>query len=393
MNPDDYEKMTHADLVARLKALESARLTHAKELSTQQEIAQAALKDREERLRAILETAVEGIITIDERGIVESVNAAAENIFGYDAREIIGRNVSMLMPSPHREAHDGYLSNYLHTGVAKIIGIGREVSGRRKDGTIFPMDLSVSEVKLPTRRMFTGFIRDITDRKRLEKEILEISDREQRRIGQDLHDGLCQHLAGIELMSQVLAKKLSSTSKARARQVTEIANHVREAISQTRSLARGLSPVTIESEGLMSALNELATNTESFFRVQCRFVFTQPVAIKDHAAATHLFRIAQEAVSNAIKHGKAQQIVISLNEARGRVILHVQDDGAGFPKKNPGTKGMGLRIMQSRAGMIGGTIAIEPNEKRGVSVICAVPADRSVVTSPNNHAGKIQEQR
>jgi signal transduction histidine kinase len=122
-------------------------------------------------------------------------------------------------------------------------------------------------------------------------------------------------------------------------------------------------------------------------------VFTQPVAIKDHAAATHLFRIAQEAVSNAIKHGKAQQIVISLNEARGRVILHVQDDGAGFPKKNPGTKGMGLRIMQSRAGMIGGTIAIEPNEKRGVSVICAVPADRSVVTSPNNHAGKIQEQR
>jgi len=135
------------------------------------------------------------------------VNASAEGIFGYSARELIGRNVSVLMSSPHREAHDGIWANYLRTGHAKIIGIGREVTGRRKDGSAFPMDLSVSEVKLATGQMFTGFIRDITERKRLEKEILEISDREQRRIGQDLHDGLCQHLAGIELMSQVLAQK------------------------------------------------------------------------------------------------------------------------------------------------------------------------------------------
>src|SRR6516162_10082457 len=109
------------------------------ELTTQQEIAATAVKDREERLRAILDTAVEGIITIDERGIIESVNAAAERIFGYDAGETIGRNVSMLMPSPHRELHDSYLESYRRTGHARIIGIGREVSGRRKDGSVFPM--------------------------------------------------------------------------------------------------------------------------------------------------------------------------------------------------------------------------------------------------------------
>lgn len=393
MNPDEYKKLSRPELLARLKALESARdstsAAHAKELSTQQELAQTAVKDREERLRAILETAVEGIITIDERGIIESVNAAAERIFGYTAGEIIGKNVSLLMPSPHHESHDGYLANYRRTGEAKIIGIGREVAGRRKDGAIFPMDLSVSEVKLASRRMFTGFIRDITDRKRLEKEILEISDREQRRIGQDLHDGLCQHLAGIELMSQVLAQKLEAKSKSHARQVNEIASHVRDAISHTRSLARGLSPVTIESEGLMSALHELATNTEKIFRVQCRCDFEELVSMRDHAAATHLFRIAQEAVSNAIKHGKARRIVISLRDARGRIVLKVSDNGEGFPRRGKKTKGMGLRIMQSRASMIGGTIAMERNTSGGINVICAVPHSGPGLEPQRNHARKI----
>ena len=385
MKLENYEKMSRAQLTARLKALESARADHVKELSTQQQLAQTAVKDREERLRAILETAVEGIITIDERGIVESANAAAERIFGYKAREIIGRNVSMLMPSPYRDLHDHYIDNYLHTGRAKIIGIGREVMGRRKNGSVFPMYLSVSEVKLADRRMFTGFIRDITERKQLEKEILEISDREQRRIGQDLHDGLCQHLAGIELMSQALAQKLAPKSKVHAAKVAEIASHVREAISHTRSLARGLSPVTLESEGLMSALHELATNTEKMFHVQCRCEFPESIVMDDNAAATHLFRIAQEAVSNAIKHGRAKRLVISLQNSRNRITLRVSDDGRGFPARIPKTKGMGLRIMQSRAGMIGGTIAIAPNAGGGADIVCAVPKN-GALSNPKAHA-------
>ena len=348
-----------------------------------------AVRDREERLRAILETAVEGIITIDEHGIMESVNRAAERIFGFRAAELIGKNVSILMPSPHRESHNDYIATYLRTGRAKIIGIGREVAGRRKDGTIFPMDLSVSEVRLARRRMFTGFIRDITERKRLEKELLEISDREQRRIGQDLHDGLCQHLAGIELMSQALAKKIAPKSKRHARQVSEIASHVRDAISQTRALARGLSPVTIESEGLMSALHELASNTEKIFRVQCRCDFDDPVELRDHAAATHLFRIAQEAVSNAIKHGRAHRVVISLREAKGRIALRVSDNGKGFPQRTIKPKGMGLRIMQSRAGMIGGAIAIERNGQGGINVTCALPKNSSLCRANNEHVRKI----
>ena len=333
----------------------------------------SAVHDGEERLRAILETAVEGIITIDERGIIESFNRASENIFGYAAAEVIGQNVRVLMSTPHREQHDGYLENYQHTGHAKIIGIGRETFARKKDGTLFPMDLSVSEVKLTDRRIFTGFVRDITERKRLEKEILEISEREQRRIGQDLHDGLCQHLAGIEMLSQVLAKKLATKSKDGAARATEIAKAVRESISQTRLLARGLSPVTLESEGLMSALTELALNTEKMFHVRCDFQCDEIVKFDNHAAATHLFRIAQEAVSNAIKHGKAKIISLQLREDPARLHLRVSDNGGGFPKKFSGGNGMGLRIMQTRIGMVGGTLTIEQNAKGGVSVICSAP--------------------
>lgn len=384
--------MSQVELIARLKMLESERdglrVTLTKELSTQRELTQAAVKDRDERLRAILETAVEGIVTIDQRGIIESVNTATERIFGYSARELTGQKIGILMSSPHREAHDSYLANYLRTGQAKIIGTGQEVTGRRKDGSSFPMDLAVSEVKLARGRMFTGFIRDITERKRLEKEILEISDREQRSIGQDLHDGLCQHLAGIELMSQVLAQKIAVKSKAQAKQVNDIARHVRDAISHTRALARGLSPVTIESEGLTSALNELATNTEKIFRVQCRCDCNESVEIHDHAAATHLFRIAQEAVSNAIKHGKARRVVISLRKVRSSVVLSVGDDGKGFPSHAKKSKGMGLRIMQSRAGMIGGTIAIERNSGGGVNVTCAMPQSGSKSKSQKNNARK-----
>jgi PAS domain S-box-containing protein len=216
-------------------------------------------------------------------------------------------------------------------------------------------------------------LRDITDRKRLEQEILEISDREQRRIGQDLHDGLCQHLAGIELMSQVLEQKLASRSKAEAIRVGEIAGHVREAISQTRLLARGLSPLTLDSEGLMSGLQELASNTEKLFGVKCDFKCDAPVLVHDNTIATHLFRMAQEAVSNAIKHGKAKRINIELRRIGDSLSLAITDDGSGIAHDIPKNKGMGLRIMQSRAGMIGGTFNIESNRGRGACVKINLP--------------------
>jgi signal transduction histidine kinase len=218
-----------------------------------------------------------------------------------------------------------------------------------------------------------GTLLDITERKQLEKAVLEISEREQWRIGQDLHDGLGQSLAGIELMSQVLEQKLAAKKlKAEAARADEIARHVRGAISQTRLLARGLSPVVLESEGLMSALSELAESTEKLFRISCRFHCAAPVLIETHTVATHLYRIVQEAVSNAVKHGRARKIEIHLKSVQDRIMLEVDDNGVGLPKVLPKKRGLGLRIMQYRAGMIGGTATVERKAGGGTRVICSL---------------------
>jgi signal transduction histidine kinase len=213
---------------------------------------------------------------------------------------------------------------------------------------------------------------DVTERKRLEQEVLRISELEQRRIGQDLHDGVCQHLAGIEMKCQVLEENLQGKAKSLAAQAGQIAGHVRDVIAQIRSLARGLSPVVLESEGLMSAFSALAEDTQRLFDVQCRFVTGAPVLIDNPIAATHLYRIAQEAVTNAIKHGKATSIEINLSATADKIILLIKDNGAGLTPHAGAAKGMGLRIMQYRAGMIGASVVLQPQQPAGAVLLCSL---------------------
>jgi len=339
---------------------------------TQRKRMEHALRDSEARARAILDTAVDAIITIDERGIMESFNPAAERLFGYLAAEVIGENVKMLMPEPYHSEHDEYLYNYMSTGIRKIIGIGREVIAKRKDGTNFHVDLAVSEVNLGNRRLFTGLIRDLTERKRLEQEILAISDREKQRIGQDLHDSLGQLLTGIGFKSKSLENKLSARGVPEADGAKRIADLVTQATSQARALARGLQPVGSEATGLMTALRELCLNLSDLFPIQCSFDCPNPVLLDNPAAATHLYRIAQEAAHNAIKHGKAKGIRISLMAIDRRIVLTISDDGAGFPSTPSPSKGMGMQIMRYRAAMIGGTLAVQPGAAGGTVVVCSV---------------------
>lgn len=235
----------------------------------------------------------------------------------------------------------------------------------------------------------TGAAMDITEHKRLEREVLQISEMEQRRIGQDLHDGICQHLAGIELLSDVLSQKLQKISEPYAQQAEKIAEHVREVIAQTRSLARGLSPVVLESEGLMAALTELAASTEKLFNVECLFSCETPVYVHDLITATHLFRIAQEAVTNAIRHGKAKRIEITLGLKLDKLVLAVKDNGSGFFPAQLRGKGMGLRIMQYRAGTIGANLVIQRQVSGGMTVICILPNPSAPKETGNNDNRKI----
>ncbi len=338
---------------------------------TDRKRAEGALWEARERLHALVATAVNAIITINQQGVIESVNPAAEKMFGYTGPELIGQNVKVLMPSPHREQHDRYLANYLETGVRKVIGTGREALARRKDGTVFPVDLAVSEI--PHLKLFTGIISDITRRKDLEREVLEIAALEERRLGQELHDGLGQQLTGLNLMADALAQRLQTECPALAPLASRIASGLEQAHQQTRSLSWGLVPVEMDGDGLRAALTDLAERTSKQLGVACTLQCAGPVPVADAVAATHLFRIAQEAVSNAVRHGGARNIALAVREEPAALVLSIRDDGKGLPGRPDEARGLGLRLMRYRAGMLGGSLAVGPAEGGGVVVSCTVP--------------------
>ena len=229
------------------------------------------------------------------------------------------------------------------------------------------------------RREFTGvdvdFLQSVAnvlaaaiERRQLEEELLCTIEREQQRIGQDLHDGLCHQLAGIGFSTGLIARDLPDSLDAKNK-LTHAVGHIRDAILEARMLARGLSPVQLESDGLMSALHELVSTTEQLFKISCRFDCEEPVLIEDNGIATHLYRIAQEAIHNAIKHGRASHVSVTLASS-GDHTLTISDDGLGLPAEFSGGQGMGLRIMKYRAGMIGGRISIGAGQRNGTKVAC-----------------------
>ncbi len=332
------------------------------------------LKSRD-RVRAIVDTAVDGIITIDEEGTIKSFNPAAERLFGYAAAEVIGQDVTILMPSPYRNEHDAYLSRYLQTGEKRIIGIGREVRGRRKDGSTFSMDLAVSEFQDGNGRKFAGIVRDITKRKRLEREVLEIAAGERQRIGQELHDTTCQELAGLGLLAQGLANQVAEESPAEGGVATKIANGIEQALDHLRMILKGLFPVDVDANGLMAAFDELAAQTEALTGITCRFDWAEPITLRDNMTARHLYYIAKEAMTNAVKHGSPTHIEITLDRDGDFVALGVRDNGGGFSEPLDECQGMGLRIMHYRAGLIGATLSIGRVEGGGTVVACRFSED------------------
>jgi PAS domain S-box-containing protein len=326
--------------------------------------AEAALRLSEERFRVALKNSPIMVFNQDAMLRYTWVHNEAVVQMG---RAMLGRTDSELYPAEEADRLTQIKARVLLTGT----GLRQEIS-RTANGQTHFYDLTVEPVRDPAGQItgITGAAMEVTERKRLEEEILQISEMEQRRIGQDLHDGICQHLAGIELKSQSLAQSLEKKAKAQAAQAEQIAGHVRDVIAQTRSLARGLSPFILEAEGWVSALKELAAHTERLFNVKCHFHNDGPVPISDQAMATHLYRIAQEAVGNAIKHGNAAAVEISLTHANDKIVLAVSDNGIGFKKPVHAGTGMGLRIMQYRAGRIGAALLVQAPTEGGTRIVC-----------------------
>jgi PAS domain S-box-containing protein len=331
--------------------------------------AEVALEQERNLLSVLLDTVAALVVVLSPTGEILRFNRACEQLSGYQFEEVWGRHFWDLLASPEESERCRTLLEGLKPG-QRLEGYESDWITRGGSRRRIAWSSTVLSGSGPsTGHIITTGI-DITERKQMEKAMLEISAREQRQIGQDLHDGLGQHLTGIAFMSKVLAQQLTQGQAAEADHARKIVDLVNQAIYKTRELARGLLPVFSASDGLMSALKQWASEVEDLFHVSCRFQCAEPILIDDVGLATQLYHIAQEAVTNAIKHGRASRIVLSLRREGGAASLTVEDDGVGLPETLPKHPGLGLRIMSHRANMIGGTLEVRPGRLRGTLVCC-----------------------
>ena len=299
------------------------------------------------------------------------VNPAIERLTGHTVREAIGMPVRDWLPAAsHPVVSQLFEQRCLRTSDQPET---HELEIAAKDGSRRWCEVTANVVRDPGGEVIAvvGIARDIGERKQLDQELSHISTCEQERVGQDLHDGLAQELVGMGLIAKGLERSLAKKGLPEAESMTRLVEMLRDAQGHVYALIKGLRPVEVDAEGLMAALSDLATSTETVAGVACRFVCPRPVAVKDDNTADHLFRIAQEAVRNAVKHAGAAEITIGLSD-EGGLCLRVEDDGAGIPPEGQRRAGMGLRIIRHRAGLLGAALEVHRARPRGTSLTCTL---------------------
>ena len=341
--------------------------------------AEVALRISENRYRSVIEAMPDPMVVYDMEGRVTYLNPAFTDVFGWTADACVGKKLDHFVPGENWEETRKGLNTI--TSGKPLSSV--ETRRLTKSGQVLDVSIRGAVYRDPTGRQVGSVIihRDVSDLKRLEKQVMDIGDRERQKIGQDLHDDLCPHLIGVEGLGKVLVRRLSEKAPEEAVLSEKITGLVKDAITKTRRMARGLCPVFLVDRGLESSLRELAANTESVFGVACRFLCQAPVLIRDPIVATHLFHIVQEAVHNAVRHGQATAITITLDGKKNRMQLSVKDDGRGIPADLE-TEGMGLRIMGFRANMIHAALDIHTPEDGGTVVQVSLSGNTASPVDP-----------
>jgi PAS domain S-box-containing protein len=342
---------------------------------TERKRAETVLKESEEKFRTLFESAPIGMALHDARGKYLQTNQAYQRMLGFSDIEL--RQLSVRRITHPDDVLEGqrFFEEFRE---GKREQYQREKRYVHKDGHLVWAQASASAIRNSKGELIyiISMVEDITERKQLEQEVIETSANERRRVGHELHDGLGQYLAGIAFKAKALEQCLVAESLPHGAEAKELAALVSNAISQTRSLARGLDPIEVETIGLQAALQNLAVETQKFFNISCRFQCSENELEVDPQVSLTLYRVVQEAIHNGITHGEAGAIEIELSMNGANLCLRVQDDGTGFQPEGSRPGGIGLRVMQYRARSIGGSLRVSSEPQRGTEVHCMVPRRR-----------------
>jgi len=330
------------------------------------------LKENERRYRMLFQATTDEILVLqvdDNRDPLPfmEVNDIACDILGYSREELLQKTLYDIVAADSEE---------IKKRIDDVIKYGAWVHNSKhiqKGGDSIPLEVSARSFLYEGRQTIISVGRDIRARQQLEQEILNISERERQRIGRDMHDDLGQMLTGIGMIAQNLAKRLEANKLPAAESVQQIAAMVKEADKHARSLSHGLVPINLESNGLDTALRELTRNTSKMYDMDIHFRGDQDQDVIDSPSAVHLYRIAQEAINNAVKHGNPTAIDVALSTYEDYITLRIKDNGKGFSESQTKGDGMGIRIMHFRANIIGGNLEINTEKSAGTEIICNAP--------------------
>jgi PAS domain S-box-containing protein len=348
----------------------------------------AALHESEDRNRSLLEMAPMGISVVAD-GKFRYANPECARVVGVrDPSELIGRKVLDFTHREDRRWSQEHLQKVFHSRAAWP---SQEQKLVRQDGTVRMVLVSSVPIVFEGKPAALTVFRDVTELRRLERELVEISSREQVRIGQDLHDSVCQQLAGVALACQGLQNSLTRQAPNLVKTAADIHAYVERALTETRALAQGLAPTELQNNDLAASLRNLASTTTQLFGVKCT-VESDPVLPQMSPQQTlHFYRIAQEAISNAVRHGKAKRIRVSMRYRIKRLEMTVDDNGRGISKAATAgqTTGMGLPTMRYRAGMIGASLTVKRSRRsHGTIVACWLPVATPTRRSQRSKARK-----
>jgi PAS domain S-box-containing protein len=326
--------------------------------------------------RAVYEASPDGILVVDHRGIIRAANPMTGRLFGYGSEELIGQSVDVLVPQSMRGAHADHRSRYVRAPRARPMGVELELRGRRKDGTEFPIEISLSPWQSPEGLRIIVTARDVTQRTRLRDfnaGALRASEDERRRIARELHDDTAQHLASLLMWVRLIEPEV--TAEGARKKLRELRDELSACAEGVRRIARGLRPPELEDAGLVAALRAHARGIREGTGRDVRVQTEGPV---DDSLGPDgrliLYRIVQEAVSNALRHAETDLIRVQVSVEGSNVVGLIHDEGKGFgeEQKTAGA-GLGLLGMQERAAMIGGRLSIESQIGRGTSVRVELP--------------------